>query len=235
MRVVTTHPLDAQPSGLALGANALWAGDARRDSVVRFDLAHDAVSDRLPLPEPSARAALLGSVAPSLAFGAGSLWISRGQTNVLKLDPRTHRVLADIRPPRGALAAIAFGEDALWVGGSNAVSRVSPSLNRVMSTIRLEAMPVALAAAHGSVWVALATAGKVARVDVETESVETIPVGGAPTALAVEREGVWVVVPSEGAVFRIDPKRNAVVARIVTGATPTAVAVAGDIVWVSVT
>jgi DNA-binding SARP family transcriptional activator/DNA-binding beta-propeller fold protein YncE len=235
MRVVTTRPLDAQPSGLTLGANALWVGDARRNSVVRVDLAHDAVSDRLPLAQPSARAALLGSVAPSLAFGDGSLWVSRGQTNVLRLNPRTHRVLGDIRPSRGAGGAIAFGEDALWVGGSNAVSRVSPVLSRVMSTIRLEAMPVALAAGHGSIWVALATAGKVARVDTETEAVETIPVGGAPTALAVDRAAVWVVVPSEGAVLRIDPDRNAVVARIVTGATPTAVAVAGDSVWVAVT
>jgi hypothetical protein len=36
-------------------------------------------------------------------------------------------------------------------------------------------------------------------------------------------------------VLRIDPDRNAVVARILTGATPTAVAVAGDTVWVAVT
>jgi DNA-binding SARP family transcriptional activator/streptogramin lyase len=235
MRVVATRPLDAQPSGLTLGANALWVGDARQNSVVRVDLAHDAVSDRLPLAEPSARAALLGSVAPSLAFGGGSLWVSRGQTNVLRLNPRTHRVLRDIRPSRGAGGAIAFGEDAVWVGGSNAVSRISPALNRVTSTVRLEAMPVALAAGDGSVWVALGTAGKVARVDVETEAVETIAVGGAPTALAVDRDAVWVVVPSEGAVLRIDPDRNAVVARILTGATPTAVAVAGDTVWVAVT
>lgn len=235
MRVVTTRPLEVQPSGLALGANALWVGDARRSSVVRVDLVHAAVSDRLPLPEPSRRAALLGPVAPSLAFGDGSLWISRGQTNVLRLDPRTYRVVASIRPRRGAGAAIAFGDDALWVGGSNAVSRVSPALNRVTSTIRLEAMPVALAAGHGSVWAALATAGKVARVDAETEAVETIRVGGAPTALAVGRDAVWVAVPSEGAVLRIDPERNAVVARIVTGATPTAIAVTGDSVWVAVT
>jgi streptogramin lyase len=177
----------------------------------------------------------LGPVAPSLAFGDGSLWISHGQTDVLRLNPRTRRVLGYIRPSRGARRAIAFGEDALWVGGSNAVSRVSPALNRVTSTTRLGAMPVALAAGHGSVWVALATAGKVARVDAETEAVETIAVGGAPTALAVDRDAVWVVVPSEGAVLRIDPDRNAVVARILTGATPTAVAVAGDSVWVAVT
>jgi DNA-binding SARP family transcriptional activator len=235
MRVVATRPLDTQPSGLALGANALWVGDARRHSVVRVDLEHGVFSGRLPLLEPSRRAALLGPVAPSLAFGDGSLWISRGQTDVLRLNPRTRRVLRDIRPSRGAGGAIAFGEDALWVGGSNAVSRISPALNRVTSTVRLEAMPVALAAGHGSVWVALATAGKVARVDAETEAVESIPVGGAPTALAVDRDAVWVVVPSEGAVLRIDPDRNAVVARILTGATPTAVAVAGDTVWVAVT
>jgi DNA-binding SARP family transcriptional activator/streptogramin lyase len=234
MRLVLTRPLDAQPSGLALGANALWVGDARRPAVLRVDLEHGVVSGRLPLPEPSRRAAPLGPVAPSLAFGDGSLWISRGQTDVLRLDPRTGRVLRTIRPLRGAGSAIAFGDGAVWVGGSNAVSRISAALNRETSTIRLEAMPVALAAGHGSVWAALGTAGKVARVDVETEAVETITVGGAPTALAVDRDAVWVAVPSEGAVLRIDPERNTVIDRILTGATPTAVAVDGDTVWVAV-
>jgi DNA-binding SARP family transcriptional activator/DNA-binding beta-propeller fold protein YncE len=235
LRVLRTLSLGARPSDVDFGRGALWVGDATGEAVVRVDVAHDAVSARVKLPPASARAALLGPVAPSLAFGAGSLWISRGQESVVRIEPRSYRIRAEIRPPRGASSALAFGEGALWVGGWNAVSRISPATNRVTSTIRLGAMPVALAAGAGAVWAVLPAAGKVVRIDAESESVETIPVSGAPTAVAVGREAVWVAVPSRGEVLHIDPGSGEVVARIQTGATPTAVAAAGDDVWVTVT
>jgi DNA-binding SARP family transcriptional activator len=234
MRVVRTLALGARPSDADLGWSALWVGDAQGEEVVRVDLAHDAVSGRVKLPAASGRTAVLGPVAPSLAFGAGSLWVSRGQESVLRIDPRTYAVRAEILPEHGANTALAFGEGALWVGGWNAVSRISPATGRVTSAIRLDATPVSLAVGGGSIWASLPAAGKVVRIDVETESVEAIAVDGAPAALASGADGVWVAVPSQGAVLRLDPTSGEVVARIPTGATPTALAATGDSVWVTV-
>ena len=173
---------------------------------------------------------MLGPVGPAIAVGGGFVWVSSGQRTISRINPRTGKIAA-ISPRGGANPALAYGEGALWVGGPRAVTRISPSSNRV---IRLAETPSAVVTGFGSVWVALRAAAKLVRIDAESEAVERIPIEGPATALAVGHGAVWIAIGTRGALLRVDPARNEVAARVPLGAAPTSLAVSSEGVWVGV-
>jgi DNA-binding SARP family transcriptional activator/DNA-binding beta-propeller fold protein YncE len=234
-RIIGTVAVGSPASALVADSTTAWLGtDAQR--LVAIDAPTLAVRRRIRLPAASLRASILGATAPAIALGGGFIWVSSGENAVRKIDARTGRVLAVIRPPRGSNAAIAYGEHAVWLGGPDAISRISPGLGRVTSTFRVEGTPVALAVSDGSLWIALGTAGKLLRVDTTTEApAAVIPLPNAPTAVVAVRSGVWVASEAGGAVYRIDPRQNKIVAVIRIGAAPTSLAAAPQGVWVGVT
>jgi DNA-binding SARP family transcriptional activator len=234
-RIRGTVAIGSPASGLVADAATAWLG-TQGQQLVGIDAATLAVRTRVRLPAASLRAAILGKTAPAIALGDGFVWVSSGENAVRKIDAGTGRVVAVIVPPRGANEAIAYGDHALWLGGPSAVSRISPDTDTVTSTLRLEATPVALAVADGSLWIALGTGGEILRVDTATEAVAAvIPLGNPPTALVAGPSGIWVASAPAGTVYRIDPLQNKIVARIRTGAAPASLAATRQGVWVGVT
>lgn len=142
--------------------------------------------------------------ADGLAFGDGSLWIASGADDrVLRLDPRTGRIVAQISiaaVPQARVASpygIAVGDGAVWVTDALAdtVSRVDPRLNAVTATIPVGRRPTRVAVSNGAAWVLNAGDGTVSRIDPDRNLVSaTIHVGGDATGIAAGLGSVWVTV-----------------------------------------
>jgi hypothetical protein len=123
-RVATRVPLPAVPMDLAKSKSTLWVALAgqhnprtgatlRGGEVAAVDIRTGRLARRLRLPiDPT-----------ELEFGFGSLWAlgnptKRGPHGVLRINPRTGRIIAVIRMPRG-WSRIATTTRAIWVGGGD--------------------------------------------------------------------------------------------------------------------
>jgi YVTN family beta-propeller protein len=176
--------------GIVAAGRSVWAATNGPDGLVRID--HDRVSGRSgvtwgkPLPSPI-----------TLAIGSGALWgVDPVEQEVMRIDPRTGRLVATIRPGSDPVA-IATGEGGVWVAnaGDNSVSRIDPDTNLARDTTGVDPSPASIAAGAGAVWVALGDAGSVARIDPRTKRVTaTIPVGHRPQGIVVAGGMVWVAV-----------------------------------------
>lgn len=138
-------PLGRAPSGIAVGAGAVWVADALEGTVRRIDGIRRRVVARIRV----------GRQPYALAFVAGSLWVTNSDDGtVSRIDPRRNKVVATIRVGRNPYG-IAAGPRSLWVAnlGDGTVSRIDTSSGRVVQTLRVGADPVAVAAVGESIWV----------------------------------------------------------------------------------
>src|SRR5205807_2833707 len=153
-------PLVIRASGItgavAVGVGSVWIADASEGRLVRADAGTGRVRASLPIGDRDVLvrggcgAANVHSFTtgefggrrcdlPSgVALGAGSLWVARNDDRtLLRLDPRTDRVIATIAT--GAFAfAVAASRDAVWVADfeNDELVRVDPRTNRVVATLR---------------------------------------------------------------------------------------------------
>ena len=174
-------------------------------------------------------------------MGFGSLWFASGEQTISRIDPRTGRVTARIRPvPTGeSNGAITTGAGSVWVAGpvqGSPLTRIDPRRNAVLARIALSKFRSGGATvAGGNVWVADPGGDKVWRVDpMRNIPVSTTHVGAAPIGVVSGHGSVWVANAGDGTVSRIDPVTGRVIATITVGGSPTGLAVADDGVWVTV-
>jgi YVTN family beta-propeller protein len=98
---------------------------------------------------------------PLVATGSGSVWVlTCGQTKdeqLIKVDPETRRVLANIPMSKLAPSFLAVGAGSVWVdnGRSPSVSQIDSRTNKVIRTIRVGGNVCGLAATRDAVWVAI--------------------------------------------------------------------------------
>ena len=139
----------------------------------------------------------------------------------------------------GDVPDVAAWRGSIWVTSQlhRAVIEVDETALRVVARVRIPAVPLAIAAADGAVWVAgfdkSSKAGVLMRIDPTQDKVTaTVPLPGIPGDLAIGYGGVWATVNSENAVWRLDPATGSVVRTIQVGTGPVAVAVGDGSVWV---
>ena len=147
-RVRARFDVGNNPTGIAVGAGAVWVTDSNDNTLRRIVAAGDGVvTDTIPLgngPGPSQRA-------------RDAIWVANSRDGtVTRIDPATRAVEARIavgRRPSG----IAVGAGAVWVANSlsGTVSRIDPRTNRVTKTIEVGGMPRSVAVAGGRVWVSV--------------------------------------------------------------------------------
>jgi YVTN family beta-propeller protein len=94
-----------------------------------------------------------------VATGYGAVWVvCYWSEQLLRIDPRTRRVVAHIPVGRGPLN-VSTGAGGVWVTNrdSGTVSRIDPHANAAVATIRLPAPlgPFGVAARNGNVWVSV--------------------------------------------------------------------------------
>jgi YVTN family beta-propeller protein len=121
----------------------------------------------------------VGDSGAGLAFGDGSLWISKWYENTLqRIDPGTGEVMATIPTdlsPNGVL----YYDGSVWVAThrGRAVDRIDPSSNQIIARIAagdqqsFRSGPAGLAAGTDSVWVSAGNIGTVQKIDPATNQV----------------------------------------------------------------
>jgi YVTN family beta-propeller protein len=178
-----------------------------------------------------------------LSFGAGSLWLRKGgDDEVLRIDPRTNRIVARIRVGFAYDNGIDVRGRDVWVtnGEEGSVSKISAAGNRVLATVPVGKYPLGIAATTNAVWVANLNSGSVSRISPRLDRVvETVPIStpnqeAGPKALAVAGGMVWVADAYAGAIVRVDARRNRRVETIGgTGPACGGMAAWGGSVWIA--
>lgn len=195
------------------------------------------VEGRIPVPLPG------GPGVGKVAVGAGSLWIRKGgDEHVLRVNPRTSKIVAPIRVGFAYDTGIAIRGHDVWVtnGEEGTVSRISAASNHVVATVRVGEYPLGIATTKNAVWVANLHSGSVSRIDSRLNRVvKTVPISppsqfGGPKAIAVAGGMVWVADARNGVIVRVDAHRNRRVEAIAgTGPACGGMATFDGSVWIA--
>jgi hypothetical protein len=150
----------------------------------------------------------------AVGAGAGGVWVA-GQGALLRIDPRTNRVVATIPTPlTSQYASIAFGEGAVWVSSGQAngvVYQVDPATDRITAAISVPGGAFGIAVAAGTVWVTqfVPGPGVVARIDARTNKLlSPVQVPSMPGTIRSGLDAIWVT--SSSGVSRIEPRSGTV-------------------------
>jgi DNA-binding beta-propeller fold protein YncE len=183
--------------------------------------------------------------AGTMAVADGRLWV-RAAGAVVRVDPRTNRIVGKpLRVPADA-EAIAVGDGALWVArvapgdlgtpGKDTVARIDLATGRTVATIPVGRAPLDLVATPGAVWVPNAGGGgdSVTRIDPQTNRLADRPVatGASPQSLAAGGGSLWVANHDAATVTRIELASGKVLADIPVPSEPHRVAYGAGAAWV---
>jgi hypothetical protein len=246
--VVRTVPLPGSPKQVLTANDALWVTlrsphPGGRARLLRLDARTGRIRRAFPLPGSPDR----------IASGFGSLWIPvelRGKAGgtLLRLDPRSGRVLAAIRAPTPRLlgATLTMTPEAVWIGGSDtrldarSIFKIDPRRNVVVRRFQVRATTVvALVGQRRSLWVS--GWESVVRLSENGRLLFRQPVGGVAFSIALAGNGVWAAQqlfghkdsrpqPPARRLVRITPGSPRLKV-IQLDATPGAVAVAAGAAW----
>ena len=219
-------------TGMDVGHGSLWVAACTANRLHRFDLATGRQQAAIRLP--AGGIAEEGSVA---AGGSGVFVVAADAGRIVRVDPRSQRVVARLPAPEGA-AGLRFGFGSLWVTSptEGTLTRLDPSTGRVQATVPVGAGAYFLAIGEGAVWVMNNFEAQVLRVDPAdnsvTATVEVSEQGVEGGDIAVGGGAVWARV-SDVLVARIDPSTNRVVDRIGQAQGSGGVAADANAVWIS--
>ena len=193
-----------------------------------------ATSDEQSLPEPVTAAGAehaelaelqkrkITTKAPDWSvYAFGSLWVKQDDGGVVRIDPETGGVLAEIpsgypdpRPHGRDCNGIGAGEQAIWsCPREGVVSRIDPKTNSVAASLPIEKLPDQgrIVSAAGDVWVLTAEGKRLTAIDEgSNKPSKTIPLGGNCQDLAAEGTTIWVACPIDGRLLRVDAEAGEV-------------------------
>jgi streptogramin lyase len=244
-----------------VGEAACGGGDPPKTLLKRVDPRTGEVVAEIPL------ACVGAEFGPQVAFGAGSVWVSSGISGgsprwgrspcdvVLRVDPRTKRVVSRI--PVDSPTDVAFGHGSVWAtsAGYGTLSRIDPKTDEVVAKIDVDrgAGDIAVDKSSGAVWVAGVSLNydkpennKLSRVDPATNRVVAeIPIragvrlckyhspgclGAGADKVAVGEGAVWAQ-SIDGKLLKVDPETNEVAGMVSVGAFSPQLVVYGGGVW----
>ncbi len=227
-------PLDAKPEGIAIGDGSIWvstlgAGELLRlspdgdelarisiggvggevefakgaiwvannggDTLLKVDIDTNTIERQIPV----------GENPYGVAAGNGGIWVSnRGDDAIVRVNPGNGHVEDPISVGANPKAIAVTGQ-AEWVANAddNTVSRVEGG---VEEKIEVGQEPRGVVAAFGDIWVTVASADKVVRIDPATgEILQEIGVGNSPEGIAAGPKSIWVANGIDNDLTRIDP------------------------------
>jgi hypothetical protein len=232
-------------TAVTVDGEAVWA--AHGCAISRVDAHTNQVVATMRLPPVRGGCWVVG-----MAVGAGALWVSQSGERLLRVDPRSRRVVATLAlvgVGTPAVTASGVWANCCWSGINTRhptgwLVRVDPASNQVVVRVRLPGLPTAVGAGPSGVWVTGA-GGPIWRVDpASTRVVATIRVpgglgglpgrqgrAGAVGEVLVGREAVLVSNPARGEVLHVDPAHNRLVARALAGGGGGSLVAAGGAIW----
>jgi ABC-type transport system substrate-binding protein len=219
-RMTATVVLPFAPGGLAPDGDDLWVAEAAGPRVTRIG-----AGGRVERPlrvRPGAEHA--GPV----SVGSGSLWLGRGP-EVLRVDPRSGRVLAhvstpvdvtDVQAADGAVYAVSAGE--------GRIAKIDPATSRVVARNRLHGWVSDLAVGGGSVWLAIVPDDVVFRLSADDLGVAgTSRAGPGLDVLSWDAGRLWASSGAGRSLIRSDGAST----RLRLDAIPVAVAAGRGLLW----
>jgi DNA-binding beta-propeller fold protein YncE len=218
--------IGSPPLRLDAGPKAVWVTSEEDGALTRLD----------PETGEVLSTRSLGRGASGVAVGSKWVWVTNPERgSLMRLEPRSGRE-KDIRVP-GEPSPIALGGNRVWLAdlggkGVSAVNAEGADLYR--SGLPPQAPGLRLAWGDGGLWVAIADANVIRRVDPGTLLAgETIRVGRGPAGLTVAGGFVWVANSREGTVSRVDPALREVVEKIDVEGHPGGIDAGTSTVWVA--
>jgi DNA-binding SARP family transcriptional activator/ABC-type transport system substrate-binding protein len=224
-------PIGDTPTGIAATRTAVWVTDGS-GRVSKIDPRYDRRTFSRPV---RAAVGFFGGTARPAVAAFGSIWIVSPDGVVLRISPRSGRVVDSVTVGNVS-SAIAAGAGSLWVtnGADGTVTRIDPD-TLVTRNIEVGNGPSSVSVNAAGAWIANAGDNALVRVDVRTNAVvDTTPVGDGPAAVLATPTALWVANARDGTVTRHDPRSGKVTKTIRLGGTPSGLAEAGGLVWVTI-
>ncbi len=218
-----------KPGPIAVGAGAVWVGNADDKTLSRIDLRTRAVTRTFPLD----------GTPTGVAAGASGVWVVYGRLgSVARVDPGFGSVGGPLHVAgRGfsyatADGAVAANGDGVWVAfGDSTVARISTDGTRVLSRGTVGSQPAAIALGPSAVWVANGGGDSISEIDPQTaDQVATINVASRPGGIALGANGVWVSAFDDDAVSRVTGSSSRTIS---VGDGPLGIAFGAGSVWVA--
>jgi DNA-binding beta-propeller fold protein YncE/tRNA A-37 threonylcarbamoyl transferase component Bud32 len=217
------------PLRVAAGAKSVWVTSEKDGTLTRLD---PATGEVIGKPRK------LGTGISGVAVGGKWIWATnprRGQ--LLRLDPRSGRRLKSVEVP-GEPGPIALGGGRVWVADQD--GKGITAVNAEADVIFQRGLPpqspgLRLAWGAQSLWVAIADANVIRRIDPRTLAAgDPIRVGGGPAGIVVAGGMVWVANSRSGIVSRVDPiTRQLLGDPIEVGGHPGGIDAGTSAVWVA--
>ncbi len=207
---------------LASGGGFVWVTEAVHDGpgIVGIDARTGRIARRFVLGT--------GSVGPGIAYGAGSLWVSRDVV-VVRVDPRTGGVVHRFTSQSWW---VAFADGAVWAASSGGfVWKIDPLENRITARARLHGFVSDLTVGGGFAWVTVVGDDAVYKLSEDDLSVQRVVPGGPdPERISFGGGRLWIANTTAKTVSLLEPDagaRQALGAR----AEPTTAVYHGGLVW----
>jgi DNA-binding beta-propeller fold protein YncE len=222
-----------RPNAVAVAGGRVWVGGASQRRLMAVDESARQVLEGVAPP--------VGVGVSDMAAGAAALWVAVArEQHVVRVDPRTGRVVGKPIAVNGTPLAVAAGPRDVWVGvrdpgpgPDGKLVRIDPRRGRVTDTVPVTAGIKNMVVTDSAVWVLSARPSRVVRFEPTSRRRTPTRLGGREaTGLAYGGGALWATVPDLDLVVRVD-ERSLAVAAIAVGDGPAGVAVLGGDVWVA--
>ena len=220
-----TIEIESAAGGIAIAGGSVWVTNSLAGTISQLS----------PQTLSVVQTIRVGNGPTGIAAGNQYVWVANTIDHTVSKLRATDGKRLGIYPAGPDPGAIAVGEDAVWVASKlrSAIVKLSPATGQVLDRIPVGDGPAAIAVGAGSVWVANSLSGTVSRLDPRTGDVRgTFEIGDGADALAVTPGGIWVAGGHAGSVSRINPRTGRITTIHVAVGRPSAVAAAGDRVYV---
>jgi streptogramin lyase len=207
-RTISLAPRGAGAIGVTVFRGFVWVANHNglpTMSVSKIDPATMRVVDVIPVGAGSSAGPVW------ILSSAGSIWTDvNGNANVVvRIDPRTDRILARIPAP-SACTELAADDTGVWGAGDYGdscrpgVSRIDPRTNRVTATFDEGGAADAVALDHGSLWYGTTATHKLGRIDTRTNKVVCLlNLPGPAFGMAAGADAIWTTDRDDGLLFKV--------------------------------
>lgn len=161
------------------------------------------------------------------------------QASVSAIDVDSNEVVDDFQVGALPAAMVVTPDERLWIGFAEGpfIAQFDGNGGRVVGrALRIGSTPQGLAIAGDGLWVAALNAGKVARVDLVTGTLDVRPArigSDFPSSVAVGFGSLWVTDVVDNVLLRLDPETLRRMEVVDVGDSPTGVTIGHGSVWVA--
>jgi DNA-binding beta-propeller fold protein YncE len=227
--IATTIRLAGAPSDVQVGDGSVWAavGGSNGGEVIRFSPSTNLVVASIRLP------GLAVTDYSRLAIGREAVWLTSTRGLVVRIDPRTNRVVRMLHVDAPAVA-VAIGAGSVWVETTGPLLRIDPRTNRVVARIgRIGTSAGPVATAGRFVWLINGSGQpSLLRLDSRSGRIATVIKQGPVAVDVASRAGaVWVAADQPSEALEIDASSGRIIRTVRLHLRAAGIAVTRKQIW----